>query len=610
MRFIVKKFEISNFRNFRNIEFVLGNRITVISGQNGVGKSNLLSLISSGSGVTKKSILGSNFQPEFYDFFNIDSQEKFKEYQLFLYYNNENNENVLVKRLSFKDDSSRDRGIRVIPRTTNHGSSQSMSVKETAINIKNKYNVGGAARVPIPTIYLSLSRLYPLGEKKELVSIKKLNKKHKLYQIGIDEKFKKWYNSVIPNTIGERDELSVIKKKTSVRSSLHMDMKNTPALSQSIGQDNIGNIISALIDIFILSKDESYNGALLCIDEIEVSLHPDTQLRLLDLFDSLAQEYKIQFVLSTHSLTILKEILGKEKGDNENYAVIYLKNPSMPQLMEKREYELLKADLFNKITYHRPKPKIYFEDEVGKEVFLILVNTLARLLEKTPLQGLGEISFRNADESNDFGQKYEKRLNDLNSMVNMKNQLDMIVTKLGCEELFKIQLADNYFKRVIFMLDGDARIQNNQYKPKVRDYLNKDFNPSELRLNDRDHSPNICFLPGYFAPESYFYKIIMHVINEGVGSQIFWRNLDHSEDTALYTPDKIRSIFDKLSGEFTNDDVKKCFTKEVWDFIKKSEILVYYYSDYKHIEEFLQFFESLSKAYGMVLPLTLSNRYA
>ena len=98
MRFVIKKFEISNFRNFRNIEFVLGNRITVISGQNGVGKSNLLSLIASGSGVTRKSILGSNFQPEFYDFFNIDPQEKFKEYQLFLYYDNE-----IMKTYSLKD---------------------------------------------------------------------------------------------------------------------------------------------------------------------------------------------------------------------------------------------------------------------------------------------------------------------------------------------------------------------------------------------------------------------------------------------------------------------------------------------------------------------------
>lgn len=59
---------IQNFRNFRNIQFSLGKRITLISGQNGSGKSNLLSLIASASGLSQKSELGSNFQPEFYDF--------------------------------------------------------------------------------------------------------------------------------------------------------------------------------------------------------------------------------------------------------------------------------------------------------------------------------------------------------------------------------------------------------------------------------------------------------------------------------------------------------------------------------------------------------------
>ena len=48
---------------------------------------------------------------------------------------------------------------------------------------------------------------------------------------------------------------------------------------------------------------------LLCIDEIEVSLHPDTQINLLDLIDRLSEELKIQVVLSTHSLTVLMESL-------------------------------------------------------------------------------------------------------------------------------------------------------------------------------------------------------------------------------------------------------------------------------------------------------------
>ena len=69
---------LNTFEILKKVSFELGRKITVISGQNGVGKSNLLSLIASGSGVNKKSVLGSNFQPEFYEFFNVDKDEDFE----------------------------------------------------------------------------------------------------------------------------------------------------------------------------------------------------------------------------------------------------------------------------------------------------------------------------------------------------------------------------------------------------------------------------------------------------------------------------------------------------------------------------------------------------
>ena len=59
---------LENFRNFRDVIIPLGKKITIVSGVNGVGKSNILSLIASGSGISKRSSLGSNFQPEFLDF--------------------------------------------------------------------------------------------------------------------------------------------------------------------------------------------------------------------------------------------------------------------------------------------------------------------------------------------------------------------------------------------------------------------------------------------------------------------------------------------------------------------------------------------------------------
>ena len=244
---------------------------------------------------------------EFYDFFNVDKDEDFENYKLYLTYVEDDGTTALTKRLSFKDDTKTGRGIRIIPRTTNVNI-EDCTLKQAEEKAKMEYDVGGAARVRIPTIYLSLSRLYPLGERKDTVKITEIRKTNPFYQKKADEKYKYWYNTVIPNSIKNEAVLSKVEKNTCSRASLHMDINNTPTLSQSIGQDNLGNIISALVDIYMLSLDDDYKGALLCIDEIDVSLHPDTQIRLLDLFNQLSEELSIQFVVSTHSLTILKEV--------------------------------------------------------------------------------------------------------------------------------------------------------------------------------------------------------------------------------------------------------------------------------------------------------------
>ena len=49
---------------------------------------------------------------------------------------------------------------------------------------------------------------------------------------------------------------------------------------------------------------------------------------------------------------------------------------------------------------------------------------------------------------------------------------------------------------------------------------------------------------------------------------------------------------------------------EIWDFIKKTHVLEYYYYDYKMVGILIDFIESVKKAYEMTSPLTLANRYA
>lgn len=602
---------LGNFRSFRQVNIPLGKNLTIISGANGVGKSNILSLIASGSGINKKSILGSNFQPEFSDFFNIDIDENYPDYKIFLKYSDMEGNLALTKRLSFKDDTATNRGIRIIPRTSNEYF-EGYTLAQAANEAKEKYGVGGSGRVLIPTIYLSLSRLYPLGEQRGSTTINKVKKRSPFAQEDARSKYREWYNFVIPATISEDAEISIIAKKACSRASLHMDMENTPTLSQSVGQDNIGNIISALTDIYLLSTEEGYNGALLCIDEIEVSLHPDTQIRLLDLLDKISAELKIQVVVSTHSLTVLKECLKKEKKDSDRYKVIYLKNPSSPYVTEIKAYDLLKADLFGSLQYEKIKVRTYFEDCVGKELFNELIEAYRNIYTAVAKHPEEKI-LRNAEAVKNY-QKINERILSLGAFGNICDELNQIVTHCGCDELLDISSADTFFNRVIIMLDGDARIAEKKSQPCVKDYLNTFFNPKEKGLSERKHSPNIIFAPGFFAPESFYYKIIYQITENPNNHLSFWRGLDRHEETSLYTSDKIKGLFSGLPKDFSNNDLKDIFGEkmegEIWDFIKKTHVLEYYYFDYKMVGILIDFIESIKKAYEMTSPLTLANRYA
>ena len=480
---------VKQFRSFHDVEFSIGKKITVISGQNGVGKSNLISLIASGSGLSKSSDFGGNFQPKFYDFFYVSPEESYGDYSIYLRYGSDNTDETVLKCLTFKDDTESNRGIRIIPRTSNMDRDD-ITIKEAELIAKEKFNVGGAARIPIPTIYLSISRLYPLGERKESVHVKEVRRNNKLYHSKAHTKFCDWYNSVIPGSIKQDGDLSIVDKEASTRSSLHMEMENTPALGKSVGQDNLGNIISALVDIYILSQQDNYNGALICIDEIEVSLHPDTQMRLLDLMDKLANELNIQFVVTTHSLTVLKELLGKHKKNPNDYGVVYLKNPSAPMVTVQQLYEILKADLLGKVTYQKPKPKVYFEDEVGKHLFDMLVKALyhqcSTLEEKGMLRG---------NVLQEYASKIKCRLENIKKYSHAASLIKPVVTSLGCEELLRFSQADRpYSDQVIFLLDGDARHKQTEHKPKIREYLDRKYDPHKDNLSDREiNRNNICF---------------------------------------------------------------------------------------------------------------------
>ncbi|MDT2673731.1 AAA family ATPase [Enterococcus dongliensis] len=162
MKIKLKKVSIDDFRNLTDLRFDIGSRITVLSGHNGVGKSSLLSLIASTTGTNKKRLDKKPFQPEFDDYFTINSDEPLKKYRLICEYET-SDEFVFAKRIGFRNDSDSNRGVRALPRTYPKLDSND-TVKSVVEEVKSKLGITDSSRVPIPTIYLSLSRLYPTGE--------------------------------------------------------------------------------------------------------------------------------------------------------------------------------------------------------------------------------------------------------------------------------------------------------------------------------------------------------------------------------------------------------------------------------------------------------------
>lgn len=70
-------------------------------------------------------------------------------------------------------------------------------------------------------------------------------------------------------------------------------------LGNSAGQDNIGQIISALISFKRLQKElgNRYKGGILLIDELDASLYPAAQIKLVDVLHKKSLELNLQVFL-------------------------------------------------------------------------------------------------------------------------------------------------------------------------------------------------------------------------------------------------------------------------------------------------------------------------
>ncbi|MDR4127261.1 ATP-dependent nuclease [Yanghanlia caeni] len=512
------KFGVPPFRKLKNTTINIAERITVIAGHNGLGKSTILGLIANASGITKarhKSYFDRNYTAPIEDVFILSAEYDYKE-------DRHNKPNVTI---TYEQD-----GQQLVKRcnvTKNEGLTRLRVHPRTISNVDGKEKIGSAAKVPIPTIYVGMSRMFPIGENEDDKIERRPPKVHPDDVVYINRCF----SEILSTEVNDSTSLDAytIKgiKKTSKVPNLGID-----TLAISLGQDSVTVLVTALASFKKIQRElgSDYKGGVLAIDEIESGLHPQAQRKLVHLLKREARKLKIQVIATTHSLTVIKEIF-KTRDENVD-AVRYFINSQRPMLLEASSYLRIKNDMLANPLLEEdaaPVQKVYFEDEEA----LFFFDEIAAAFNV------------------DFDSKHGI-------------QLKLISTKLSCGHLFHMAEADSDFNKIIVVFDNDVVTSETNRR---RLYENKNFVALPGSISFTESTPG-C----HRTPEA----IAFHYLAKLAGNEWddeyeeFWYK---ATEITGYSTDSAREICREFDdGNYDRERNKALFRKHK-EFFKNSKIL-------------------------------------
>ncbi len=188
----------------------------------------------------------------------------------------------------------------------------------------------------------------------------------------------------------------------------------------------------------ILDAVEAEKKSLILIDEIELGLHPKIQRRLMDVLYHIAREDEKQFILTTHSATILSSVPNKsrifldKKGDGN---IVALHGISVNQALSKMD----------SLSY--PLIDLYCEDDIAEKV----IQCALREMQKTDKDIMNVVNIIKSGASNIV---YSDFSSHLRLMPHKK-----VKTGCGCI-LDGDQVGDTRFKehssKIHFLLGNDS----------------------------------------------------------------------------------------------------------------------------------------------------------
>ena len=486
----VTKLSLGDFRLFNNAEVYIGKMVTAIAGNNGTGKSTVLGILANSSQLKgKKTLLGKPYRGEFSELFSADKGHDPAGQKVHMWYEEKGVELEADFRTGWQKKKGREGAD---------------AVEERFRVIPKRRRLDGTStesKIESPVIYLGLSRLYPVGETVDTVTAK-----NRRWGDAADEE---WFNENYSRILSIHEPIRSLSSLSisgiSSKSGTGVETDTYGPMANSSGQDNLGQILLAVLSLKKL-RDEmggDWDGGLLLIDEVDASLHPAAQQRLLKLLLDESKTCGFQVVFTTHSTVILRELSEKNQYNPTSspggVEVAYLScaNGKL-RSMRNPSWSTLENGLYvSNPALSTRRIGVFTEDAEARWLLRELLDVLRP------------------------------------EVVDNSDFLDVF---LGCKQIASLYAGDfSYFREKVVVFDGDVTVEeiDGKIPPAVR-----------------EGGGNIVFLPGEKRPESLLWDYLSKRPTDGsplwedlgaVG--VSWENLVESAPEDMYPGETKRNMY-------------------------------------------------------------------
>lgn len=446
----IKSVHVKKFRGFNDVNFRLGNNLTVIAGQNGTQKTTLLGILSQPFTITdkenplygEKPLCGGNYKSLFSEKFKLsEAFDTPQSHEWTLHIDNEEDPEFTIE--SIKRDSSSSSGIRFW---------------------KKGDRSKGSGYIQLPVIYLSLSRLFPIGEDTGINTSSEITLTDSEFNF-----YKDWHNKILIIPDVEMTAVDYLESKQKNTLGVNTDFYDWRM--NSAGQDNIGKILLAILSFKRLKTihGAAYKGGILVIDELDATLYPASQIKLIEALRKFSSQLNIQVIFTTHSLSILEKTceLQQDQRLQDQVKVVYLqKMDSKVKALENVSFDIIRNKLNVALAIQPPTKKIplFTEDDEGKIFFRAIVKRRS-------------------------------------------SNLEFINCTLGCDNLIELsrkKVKGFKFPESLIVFDGDVRSESSKMR----------------RINQLD---NVIILPGQKSPERLLAEFLHGLSDESP----IWDNIQN-----------------------------------------------------------------------------------